>query len=253
MSGALGTGGGLLLVPLIAGAMNHQGFSNIEAFKISVATSLAIIFVTSLSSVIFHLKHGNLAIKKLWLVFIATAVGAFILAPLCYHYIPARFIVITFITFSLYAAYKLTFIDNKKVNNEINFKIGTAKRLAFSFLGFPLGGFCGVLGVSGGGMSISLFRCFDLSSREIIAATACLALPISFFSCLSYSLAHGQSLGASYLGYVYLPAFFSIALVGIAFSYVGGRVSILINVSYLKKFLAIVLIIVSVKLFIGLI
>lgn len=57
LAGLLGIGGGMVLVPLLTLLLTMQGFSSTYIIKIAVATSLATICFTSLSSVRAH--HGR--------------------------------------------------------------------------------------------------------------------------------------------------------------------------------------------------
>ena len=58
LAGLLGIGGGMLMVPFITFILASKGFSQEYAVKMAVATSLATICFTSLSSVRAHHMRG---------------------------------------------------------------------------------------------------------------------------------------------------------------------------------------------------
>lgn len=60
IGGLLGVGGGILFVPCLDWGFTALGVKPDLAFQMAVATSLAIIVVTGLSSALGHTMHGNL-------------------------------------------------------------------------------------------------------------------------------------------------------------------------------------------------
>ena len=58
MAGLLGVGGGLIIVPLLAGLFAGQGFAEQHLMQLAVGTSLATIVFTSLSSTWAHHRRG---------------------------------------------------------------------------------------------------------------------------------------------------------------------------------------------------
>ena len=58
LAGLLGIGGGMVLVPMLTLLLTIQGFPSASIIKIAVASSLATICFTSLSSVRAHHRRG---------------------------------------------------------------------------------------------------------------------------------------------------------------------------------------------------
>ena len=58
LAGLLGVGGGMLLVPFLTLIISHRGVPADMAVKMAIATSMATILFTSLSSVRAHHRHG---------------------------------------------------------------------------------------------------------------------------------------------------------------------------------------------------
>jgi len=74
LAGLLGIGGGIILVPLFLWSFPHAGFQPDLTVHAAFATSLAIIFPTSISSTLGHRKRGNVQWHQ---VFYLAAGGAF--------------------------------------------------------------------------------------------------------------------------------------------------------------------------------
>ena len=71
LAGLLGIGGGMLMVPFLTFILTSKGFPATHIVKMAVATSLATICFTSLSSVRAHHKKGAV----LWPVALTLAPG----------------------------------------------------------------------------------------------------------------------------------------------------------------------------------
>ena len=79
MAGLLGIGGGIVVVPILEFALSVFGVGESVRMHIAIATSLAIIIVTSFSSARAHHRRGNVDLKliKSWAIsmLIAASVG----------------------------------------------------------------------------------------------------------------------------------------------------------------------------------
>src|SRR3982751_2304412 len=58
MAGLLGVGGGMLMVPFVTFLLSHHGVDAALAVKMAIATSMATIMFTSLSSIRAHHARG---------------------------------------------------------------------------------------------------------------------------------------------------------------------------------------------------
>lgn len=59
MSGLFGIGGGVIVIPALSAIFLHENiFSSSSVMQMAVGTSLAIMIITSLSSLYVHHKHG---------------------------------------------------------------------------------------------------------------------------------------------------------------------------------------------------
>lgn len=103
MAGLLGVGGGLLMVPVLSWAFLQQGFTPEYNIHIALATSLAVIVPTSLSSLRAHHAHGAVdwtTVRRITPgILLGTVTGGFFAARL-----PDAGLKIFFTVFLFYAA-----------------------------------------------------------------------------------------------------------------------------------------------------
>ncbi len=82
LAGLLGVGGGIVIVPVLFSILEAQGHTAALAIKIAVATSLATIVVTSLSSARSHHRHKavDLSLLRSWAgpIVVGTFIGTYI-------------------------------------------------------------------------------------------------------------------------------------------------------------------------------
>ena len=105
-AGLLGVGGGGIMVPVLTTMFAMQGFPREHLVHLALATSMAAIIVTSISSLRAHHKHGAV----IWSVVLAIAPGIIagtfggaILAGL----IPAKPLAIFFVGFMAYVSVQM--------------------------------------------------------------------------------------------------------------------------------------------------
>ena len=78
LAGLLGIGGGIMMVPMLLFIFEHQGLGGSELIKTALATSMAAIMFTSVSSFRVHHKLGNVRWDVVKNVVPGIAVGALI-------------------------------------------------------------------------------------------------------------------------------------------------------------------------------
>ena len=62
IAGLLGVGGGLVIIPVVFYILNFYGFSKDIIMHVAIASSLGVIFITSLSSMYAHNKLKNIEV-----------------------------------------------------------------------------------------------------------------------------------------------------------------------------------------------
>ena len=79
LAGLLGVGVGIIIVPVVFYILNYYGYSIDIIMHISIASSLGVIFLTSLSSIYAHHNLNNIEVKILRKWVIGFILGAILL------------------------------------------------------------------------------------------------------------------------------------------------------------------------------
>ena len=236
LAGLLGIGGGMIMVPFMTMILEAKGFPAEYVVKMAVATSLATICFTSLSSVRAHHKHGAV----LWPVarllapgiVLGSLLGAQIAAAL-----PTRILSLVFALFVAYSATQL-FIDRKP-------KPSRTLPGASGMLG--MGGLIGLLsslvGAGGAFVSVPFMTWCNVKIHQAVATSAALGFPIALAGTLGYIWA-GRDLSdmpPGTLGYLYLPGLLVIATLSMSTAPLGARTAHRMDIRPLKRAFAVVL------------
>lgn len=236
LAGLLGIGGGMIMVPFMTIILESQGFPADYVVKMAVATSLATICFTSLSSVRAHHKRGAV----LWPVAPVLAPGILVGSLIGAQIAVALPTKVLGMVFSLFIAFSATqmFLDRKpKPTRTLPGPAGM----------FGMGGVIGLLssvvGAGGAFVSVPFMTWCNIKIHQAVATSAALGFPIALAGTLGYILA-GQSLpdmppGA--FGYVYVPGLLVIATASISTAPLGARTAHSMDIRPLKRAFAVVL------------
>lgn len=236
LAGLLGIGGGMIMVPFITFILNAKGFPAEHAVKMAIATSLATICFTSLSSVRAHHQRGAV----LWPVALALApgivVGGLIGAQAAVA-LPARALSILFALFIGFSATQMLLDRKPKPTRTLPGSGGL----------FGVGGVIGFLsslvGAGGAFISVPFMTWCNVKIHNAVGTSAALGFPIALAGTLGYIWA-GIGLPQmpwGSVGYLYLPALIIIAAASVTLAPVGARVAHRMDVKPLKRLFAFVL------------
>ncbi len=236
LAGLLGIGGGMLLVPALTMIGSMRGFSPDYVVKSAVATSLATILFTSLSSVRAHHKRGAVRWDVVKLLAPGIIVGSLIGAQIA-KLLPTRVLAGVFAVFVAYSALQMF----------INKKPKPSRQLPGSAGMFGAGGAIGTLsalvGAGGGFISVPFMSWCNVPIHTAVATSAALGFPIALAGTIGYIYA-GWNLPdapAGSFGYLFLPALFIIAAASVMLAPIGATVAHRMNVAELKRAFAVLL------------
>ncbi|MEZ5757976.1 MAG: sulfite exporter TauE/SafE family protein [Emcibacteraceae bacterium] len=206
MAGLLGIGGGIVVVPILEFALSVFGVDETVRMHIAIATSLAIIIVTSFSSARAHHRRGNVDLKliKSWAVsmLIAAAVGSFAASKL-----NGKSLVILFALLAFFVALKMLFKgDTKKAGEQF------PDSIAVQLMPISIGGLSSMMGIGGGVMGVSFMTLFGMPIHRAVGTASFFGVLISIPGTISYMITgYGvEGLPPGNIGYVNL---FGLALV----------------------------------------
>lgn len=235
-AGLLGVGGGMVLVPFVTMVFAARQFPPNVVVHMAIATALATILFTSLSSVRAHHLHG--AVR--WPIVARLAPGVLIgswLGPWIGKQLDTSLLALVFGLFVAFSATQM--ILNKKPS--------AARELppapGMFAVGALIGVVSGLVGAGGGFLSVPFMSWCNVKMHNAVATSAALGFPIALSGTLSniYFGWNEPGLPAWSLGYIYLPALLVIALASVTMAPVGARAAHRMPVVKLKRIFAMVL------------
>ena len=236
LAGLLGIGGGMLMVPFMTFILSSKGFPADYTVKMAVATSLATICFTSLSSVRAHHQRGAV----LWPVarllapgiLVGSALGAQIAVAM-----PGKVLGVLFALFVGFSATQM-FLDRKpKPTRTLPAGPGM----------FAMGGLIGMLsalvGAGGAFISVPFMTWCNVKIHNAVGTSSELGFPIALAGTLGYVWAGigMPQMPAGSVGYIYLPALVIISIASMAMAPLGARTAHRMDIRPLKKVFATVL------------
>ena len=234
LAGLLGIGGGMLLVPFLTYFINQQGVAPGLAVKMAIATSMATIMFTSLSSVRAHHQRGAVRwdiVRRLApgivLGGLAASLGVFAL-------LKGSVLAIVFAVFVSFSALQMLRGKKPAASRQMP---GTAGQLA---AGGSIGFLSGLVGAGGGFVSVPFMTWCNVPIHNAVATSAALGFPIAVVNVIGYVLAGRSESGLppAALGYVWLPALAAVALCSVLTAPLGARAAHALPVAQLKRIFA---------------
>jgi uncharacterized membrane protein YfcA len=246
VAGLFGIGGGLLIVPVLIFSFELQGISDSVLTHMAVATSLATIVITSISSVRAHHQRG--AVR--WELFRPLGVGILLGAVLGVTtavQLSGPVLQLTIGVFVLLVALQMA-LNLKPSAGEARPttpELGTA--------GVGIGWASAIFGIGGGTLTVPYLNWRRVAMQQAVATSAACGLPIALMgAATNMALGWGASeLPPWSLGYVYLPAFAGIVLASSLTAPVGARLAHSLPQAKLKKVFALFLLAVSLRFILG--
>jgi uncharacterized protein len=248
LSGLLGVGGGLIMVPVLSFIFVHLGFAPQFIMHMALGTSLAVIIVTSIASSRAHHNHQNVdwgIVKNIALgIMLGAFLGSLIAAKFDANLLKAVFIIYVFIV-----AFQM--LSNYAPNPA---RI-LPRRLALNGVGACIGWVSSFVGIGGGTLSVPFLIYCNVNTKRAIGTSSAIGLPIALAGAVGYVV---SGLQISYLpshtiGFVYLPAFAIIATSSLMSAPLGAVLVQKLSVKKLKVIFALLLIIIGCRMLLGLI
>ena len=237
LAGLLGIGGGMMMVPFITLILSGRAVSPDLAVKMAIATSMATIIFTSISSVRAHHKRGAVRWELVKGLAPGIILGGFIASLGVIALLKGSSLALFFAVFVSFSATQM-FLDKKPApTRQVP---GTAGLIgAGSVIGF----LSGLVGAGGGFISVPFMTWCNVAIHNAVATSAALGLPIALANVVGYVVA-GQSvqnLPPHSFGYIWLPALIVIASCSVLTAPMGARAAHKLPVKQLKRVFASIL------------
>jgi uncharacterized membrane protein YfcA len=220
LAGLLGIGGGMVLVPMLFFVFTAKGFAVEHLMHLSLATGLATILFTSLSSVRAHHRHGGVD----WAVARAMAPGIMagsLAAALAAGLIPSRPLAVFFTGFMFYAAAQMFVEVKPKAARQLPGRAGLFAA------GAAIGAVSSVLAAGGAFMTIPFLAWCNVPLKRAIGTAAAVGFPIALAGSVGYVVQGLRTTGLpeGTLGYVYVPALALIVAASMPMAPLGARLA----------------------------
>jgi uncharacterized protein len=246
LAGLLGIGGGMVMVPFLLILFQAQGFPFETKMQVILATSMATIIFTAISSVRTH--HAKGAVN--WQVVLTMAPGILIGAMVGTRIVAklsTQFLAIFFTAFLFYTATQMLLNFKPKASRTLPGRTGLV------IAGMVVGVLSALVGAGGGFFSIPFLTWSNVPIHGAVGTSAALGFPIAVFTTIG-NIFNGWNMPnvpQPSLGYIYLPA-----LIGISFSSVltapfGARLAHRLPVATLKRTLAVMLYLLGLRMLYG--
>ena len=234
LAGLLGIGGGMLMVPFITYIIGQRGVSADLAVKMAIATSMATIVFTSISSVRAHHKRGAVRWDIVRRLAPGIVIGSLAGSLGVFALLKGSVLAVVFALFVGFSATQM-FLDRKpKPARQMP---GTAGQLG---VGGVIGFVSGLVGAGGGFISVPFMAWYNVAIHTAVATSAALGFPIAVANVLGYAIS-GQSvqgLPQGAFGYIWLPALGVIAACSVLTAPLGARAAHSLPVGKLKRVFA---------------
>jgi uncharacterized membrane protein YfcA len=235
-AGMFGIGGGILLVPILTLLLSSYGLGGEHVVHVAIATSLATILFTSISSVYAHHLRGAVRWPVAALLTPGLLLGAW-LGPRIASSLSTTALSALFGLFACASALHIRYGPRPHASRELPGWPG------MSLFGVTLGTASGVIGGGGGFLAIPFMAACNVPLHNAVATSAALGVPIALAGTLS-NIYHGwqvPGLPEHSLGYVYLPALVAVGVASVVAAPLGARIAHRMNVSDLRRMFALLL------------
>ena len=244
-AGLLGVGGGIITVPISYFVLLHQGYSIEVVMHVAIASSLAIILFTSISSIRSHLKLNNvdkMVIKK-W--YFGIIVGS-IIGSLLASKINGEVLIFIFIILAIGISLNMFFQKKIKI---IRDDIPDSLLINF-FISGNIGFLSALIGIGGGSFSVPTLSIFSKKMHQAVGTSAVLGFFIALPGAISYVFLgiNIENLPPYSLGYVNLLIVFLVTSTSVFTANIGAKISSKIDKDNLKRIFAIFLLCTCVSL-----
>ncbi len=238
LAGLLGVGGGLVIVASLVWLLPAQGIPEAHAMHVALATSLASIVLTGMSSARSHHKRGSVLWPSVkWLVpglLVGGLAGAAFATTLSGDTL--RWFVAGF----CYLAGLQLALGGVRGAGE---RSGAPANAGLTVAGVGIGGLSAVVGIGGGSMTVPLLVWLGVPPVAAVGTSSACGVAIALASAAGY-IGYGPPAGelpAGSWGYIYLPAAVGIALASVLAAPYGTRLAHRLSGTALKRVFAVFL------------
>lgn len=233
LAGLLGIGGAMTMIPVLTIIFTREHFPVEHIVHMAVATSLATIVFTSVSSMRAHARRGAILWRVVWGLTPGILLGS-LAGPQIVAGMSSAMLAAVFALFTGTSAVQMLANRKPKATRSLPGKPGL----------FGVGAVIGVLssmvGAGGGFLSVPFMTWCNVRIHQAVATSAALGFPIAAAGTVGYIIAglRQRDLPPYTVGYIYLPALAAIVVASMLVAPLGVRVAHALPVARLRRVFA---------------
>lgn len=243
LSGLIGIGGGVVLVPALLIVFRVLHFSPAILMHFVLGTSFAVIAVTTLRSFLSHARY-HLPYKEIFIKFLPGVIVGAICGSLLAHFIHSHYLKMMFGIFimvlAIWMIISMGYTNNKHLPGRVTLMV----------VGFFFGGICSMLGIGGSPFFIPYLSYYQIDMHLSVVISVLIGFFIAVIGAITFIIVglHADGLPPMTLGYVYWPAWLAIIAGSLVCAPIGAKLSHRAPVNFLRKLFAIFLLIVGIHM-----
>ena len=237
LAGLLGIGGGMRMVPFLTFLFSHRGIAPGLAVKMAIATSMATILFTSISSVRAHHSRGAVRWDLVRRLVPGILIGGLVSGAGVFSLLKGSALALFFAAFVGFSATQMLIDRKPKPSRQMPGPAGSTAA------GGLIGLVSGLVGAGGAFISVPFMTWCNVAMHNAVATSAALGFPIALANTVGYVIAgwHLPDTPPGALGYLMVPALVLIAVVSVFTAPLGARLAHALNTQQLKKVFAVLL------------
>ena len=217
-AGLLGAGGGTVVVPLLVIIFLHNAVPITTAMHTAVATSLAIMIITTIASTLAHAKKKSVRWDLFFRLLPGITVGA-AAGALVANALPGELLHKVFAVFLIVASIQMAFQFLPKVRKTMT------GWFSLSTFGLFSGAIASGLGTGGSIVNVPFFVMNRIPMREAVGTTAVSGLPTAIVGTVVFLIAglEQANLAPHSIGFINIPALIVVSPVTMLTAWLGVR------------------------------
>ena len=237
LAGLLGIGGGMVMVPFLVRILMHRGVSSDLAVKMAIATAMATILFTSLSTMRAHHRRGAVRWDIVRNMTPGIVLGSLAAGGGVFALVKGQALALGFAAFVGYAATRMLRAKAPSPDRLLPGRWGQAS------VGAGIGFASGLVGAGGAFLAVPFMTRSNVLIHNAVATGAAIGFPIALASTIGYVVS-GWSQPATLtgaIGFLYLPALAIISLASVMAAPFGARAAHAMDTRQLRRVFAVML------------
>jgi uncharacterized membrane protein YfcA len=237
LAGMLGVGGGMMQVPFMTFNLTRKGVAPGLAIKMAIATSMATILFTALSSLRAHHRRGAVRWDLVRGITPGIVAGGLLAGAGFFAVLKGPQLALLFAVFISFSAAQMLLNRQPRPSRQMPGRLGQAA------LGGAIGLLSGLVGAGGAFIASPFMVWCNVPMHKVVATSAAIGFPVALAATAGYVIS-GWTLPPALpgaFGYLYLPALAIVSLASVLTAPLGARAAHATDVRRLRQRFALVL------------